>query len=309
MISHSRYKNKNSIVLQSAKIRAEFLPGQGGKMASLINRETGYEYLIQRPDEIYRDQPFDGTFVEGECSGYDDMFPTIDVCHYENDPWKGVKMADHGEVWALPWDCTEGHGTLNMSVNGVRFPYKMEKTISFVSDDILRLDYSLSNLSSFDFEFLWAGHLMINIEEGTEVKVPDDCREAVTVLTNGEGKFGDIINWPHFKDKDGNPYMGDVSRSKEALGFEKYYFNNRLAEGWCELKYPGNINKLKISFPVDTVPYLGILMNEGGWDDLYNIIIEPCTICYDRPDVARRYGQVSRVEAMGKYEWYVEIMI
>ena len=48
-------------------------------------------------------------------------------------------------------------------------------------------------------------------------------------------------------------------------------------------------------------------MNEGGWDDLYNIIIEPCTVCYDRPDVAKKYGQESRVEALGTYKWHIEI--
>ncbi len=93
------------------------------------------------------------------------------------------------------------------------------------------------------------------------------------------------------------------------MGFEKYYFKNRLKDGWCELQYPDQKNKLKISFPDSTVPYLGILMNEGGWDDLYNIIIEPCTVCYDRPDVAKKYDQTSKVEALGIYKWYIEITI
>jgi hypothetical protein len=310
MISHSSYKNKNSIVLQSTKIRAELIPECGGKMASLINKETGYEYLIQRKNEIYRDQPFDGTFVDGECSGYDDMFPTIDICEYENEPWKGVKMADHGEVWSLPWEVAESDSSsLKMSVNGVRFPYYLEKEISFINEKKLRSNYTLTNSAPFSFEFLWAGHLMINIEEGTRVQVPEDCRKAITVLTNGEGAFGDVNNWPLFKDNNGKPYRADICRPKEIKGFEKYYFSNRLKDGWCELKYPGNINRLKISFPVDNVPFLGILMNEGGWDDLYNIIIEPCTICYDKPDVAKKYGQVSKVEAFGRYAWYVEIEI
>src|SRR5665647_2081895 len=109
---YSRYKNKDSVVLESTRIRAEFIPDPGGKMVSLINKETGYEYLVQRKNEIYSDQPFDGVFVKGECSGFDDMFPTIDVCSYENEPWKGVKMADHGEVLSLPWAVSYTHLTL-----------------------------------------------------------------------------------------------------------------------------------------------------------------------------------------------------
>ena len=74
-------------------------------MVSLVCKETGYEFLVQRKGKTYREQPFDGVYVEGECSGYDDMFLTVDECYYENDPWKGIKMADHGEVWSLPWEC------------------------------------------------------------------------------------------------------------------------------------------------------------------------------------------------------------
>lgn len=303
----SQYKDKNSIVLETSRLRAEFLPDPGGKLVSLLNKATGFEFLVQRNNELYRNQPFGGLFVEGECSGFDDMFPTIDECLYENYPWKGVKMVDHGEVWSMPWDHKIEKGALYMTIKGIHFPYILEKNIYFNSENSLRFEYTLTNTSAFDFEFLWAAHIMINIKEGTQVIVPDDCREAVTVLTNGNGKFGDINNWPYFKDPNGNSYRGDISRPEAVKGFEKYYFNNRLENGWCELKYPDNKNKLKVSFPVDKVPYLGILMNENGWDELYNIIIEPCTICYDRPDVAKKYGQVSKVEAFGKYNWYIDL--
>lgn len=309
MINQSRYKNKDSIAIENNRIRAEFIPDPGGKLASLINKETGYEYLVQRENKQYREQPFGGVYVEGECSGYDDMFPTIDACEYTNEPWKGIEMADHGEVWSLPWQYDVENNSLHLSVKGVRFPYTLEKRVRFGSENTLRLDYTLTNCSLFDFEFLWAGHLMLNIEEGTKVKVPDDCTRTVTVLSGGKGKFGDINNWPFMMDNHGNPYRADICRSKDTGGFEKYYFVNRLTQGWCELIYPGAANRLKVSFPAETVPYLGILINEGGWDDLCNIIIEPCTVCYDRPDLAKKYGQVSNVEPKGTYKWYIELTI
>ncbi|MEO5893485.1 MAG: hypothetical protein ABIQ31_24745 [Ferruginibacter sp.] len=306
---NSKYKNKDSIVLENASIRAEFLPDPGGKMVSLINKKTGYEYLLQRGNEVYLDQPFDGDFVKGECAGFDDMFPTIDVCGYENEPWKDVKMADHGEVWSLPWHYELKNDALYLSVDGVRFPYTMEKNVCFIGENSIRVDYTLTNNSAYDFEFLWAGHLMINMEEGMRVVVPGDCKQAITILTNTGREFGELQDWPDFKDGDGNIYRADISRPENVKGFEKYYFNNKLADGWCRLEYPGNENKLTIAFPVDTVPYLGLLMNEKGWDNLYNIIVEPCTICYDRPDVAKKHGQVSKVAGFGKYNWYVHLTI
>jgi hypothetical protein len=309
MISLSSYKNKNSIVLESGKMRAEFISDPGGKLASLINKETGYEYLVQRKNAVYRDQPFGGVYVDAECSGFDDMFPTIDICKCENEPWKGIEMADHGEVWSLPWDYSTDNYSLRLSVHGVRFPYKLERHIHFTDENSLRIDYKLSNNSPFDFEFLWAGHLMINLEEGTELLLPDDCTQAVTVLSNGRGTFGDINNWPHFLDKNGNSYRADISGPESVGRFEKYYFVNKLNDGWCKLKYPDNKTKLEVTFPVNVIPYLGILMNEGGWDGLYNIIIEPCSVCYDRPDVAKKYGQVSKIGAFGTLNWHVGIII
>ncbi|MFH0760197.1 MAG: DUF5107 domain-containing protein [Bacteroidota bacterium] len=309
MISLSSYKNKKSIVLENARIRAEFIPDPGGKLASLINKETGYEYLVQRKHEQYREQPFGGVFVDAECSGYDDMFPTIDTCKCENEPWKDVEMADHGEVWSLPWEYSMDNLALRMSVHGVRFPYRLGKHIFFSSENSLRIEYTLENFSPFDFDFLWAGHLMINLEEGTKLQLPEDCKEAVTVLSNGPRAFGDISHWPHFRDKNGSMYDASVSGPKEAGRFEKCYFVNKLKEGWCKLLYPDNKTELEVSFPAEKVHYLGILMNEMGWDNLYNIIVEPCSICYDRPDVARKYGQISKIGAFETLQWHIGIKI
>ena len=166
-IEFSKYKDKSSIVVENGRIRAEFTPDPGGKMVSLIDKNSGYEFLVQRPGEKYREQAFDGLYTEGECSGFDDMFPTIDFCEYENEPWKGTKMADHGEVWSLPWDYQLNSGSLEFQVEGVRFPYRLQKKVAIVDDNVLRLSYTLKNRSGHDFEFLWAGHFMFNMEEGT----------------------------------------------------------------------------------------------------------------------------------------------
>lgn len=305
----STYKNKQSIVVENAIMRAEFTPDPGGKMVSLIRKDSGYEYLVQRPAKLYLDQPFDGLYTDGECSGFDDMFPTIDACLYHKDPWKGIKMADHGEVWSLPWTHEVKNDVLSFQVSGVRFPYTLKKTIFFTDTQTLRLSYTLLNNSPASFDFLWAGHFMLNMEEGTRLVVPEDCRAAVSILTNTERPYGEIMNWPDFIDQSGQHYPADISRPASSKGFEKYYFRNQLKDGWCMLKYPNNDKSLKIAFSADTVPYLGILMNEKGWDNLYNIFIEPCTVCYDRPDLAESHGQISTVKGNGTYEWYVDLTI
>jgi hypothetical protein len=63
--------------------------------------------------------------VAGECSGMDDMFPTIDAYFYDRYPWAGTKLADHGEVWSLPWATTVEGDRLHFVVHGVRFGFDM----------------------------------------------------------------------------------------------------------------------------------------------------------------------------------------
>ena len=52
-----------------------------------------------------------------------------------------------------------------------------------------------------------------------------------------------------------------------------------------------------------------MLPNEGGWQDLYNIFLEPATGPLDRLDVARLHGQHSTVEGGGTYAWHLAIAL
>lgn len=313
-ISKSYYKGKESIVLENSLLRAEFLPEPGGKLASLVYKPNGFELLVQKEGDIYQDQSFDGNYIEGECSGYDDMFPTIDECLYMEEPWRDVKMADHGEVWSLPWQSEIFSESLRLTVSGVRFPYELQKIAYFKDENTLRLDYSLSNKSDFRFEFLWAAHIMMNVEGSVQISVPPDCREIVSVLSNSDRPFGEISTWPYLFDGGGRESRLDMVSRHAAGRFEKFYFTREFRDGFCLLDYLLAKMQVKVSFPATTVPYLGLLVNEKGWNrpewkDLSCIFVEPCTVCYDRPDLAKKYGQISAVGPSSTISWFIDIFI
>ncbi len=301
------YKNKTGIVLETAALRTVILPEPGAKMASLVNKETGYEYMLQREGSVYRERSYAGSFVEAECSGYDDMFPTIDECFCEQGAWKDIRMPDHGEVWSLPWTVEEEkESEAIVLVHGIRFPYCLRKRLFFPEPNCLQVDYELKNESPFVFDYLWAGHLMLNLQEGTRIEVPSECREAVSVLSKGGARFGESHQWPYLKNVQGERYPANVVRSPQTEGFEKIYFMDRLQNGWCRLHYPdGNI--LKVAFTTKNVPYLGLLINEKGDDNLYTIIVEPCSIGFDRPDLARKFGQRSVLPGKGSVQWSLQL--
>ncbi len=308
----SQYKDQPAMTIASAAVVAQFLPGVGAKLASLIYRPANLELLVQRPAAAYRLAAYDGDYVlDGECSGLDDMFPSIDRCFYESYPWRGTPIPDHGEVWSLPWDCEIEEDRLHFTIYGVRFPYRLEKWISFRGEETLHSAYRLTNLSAFDFDFMWAAHPMFIMEENTQVRLPAGVAKAVTIfsLSGAFGRYGDEFAWPVATLADGRTLDLHRVRPKAARDAEKYFIKGRLPEGWCELTYPLSGATLRMDFPIEQVPYLAILSNPGGWQDLYNIFLEPATAPFDRPDVARLHGQCSTVKARSTYEWYLDISL
>ena len=308
----SQYKDQRAMAVESGKIVAQFLPAVGSKMCSLVYKPLNLELLVQRPNPRYLLAPYDGDYVgQGECSGFDEMFPSIDKCFYEGYPWRGTPIPDHGEVWSIEWDCVAENDRLHFATFGVRFPYKLEKWVSFHGDNVLHADYRVTNLSDFDLDFMWAAHPMFYLEEGAELRLPAGVQQVVTTLsfTGNLGRYGDEFDWPIAQMPDGQ--MRDLRRirPKTARDAEKYFVKGKLPEGWCALTYPRSDLTLALSFPVETVPYLAILPNAGGWQDLYNIFLEPATAAFDRLDVARLRGECSIVKARAAYEWHLDIAL
>jgi hypothetical protein len=239
----------------------------------------------------------------------DDMFPTIDPCFYENHPWSGTKLADHGEVWNLKCEThIEGEEVL-FHTHGVRLPYLFQKRVRLVRENCVRLDYKAVNLSGFNMDFIWAAHTMLNAEPGLKLLVPEECKTGIAVFSaKGEiGEYGEEFSYPVFTARGGKTrdmsVMGE--RGDES---EKFYFKNSLSGGWCAVVYPDG-TKLTLRFPAEKVPCLGVLQNRGGFRGIYNIFLEPCTAPFDRPDAARVRGQGSVLKANSNYEWYLEIEI
>ena len=310
-IYDSKYKDQEAITLESSLIKAQFLPHIGSKMCSFVYKPRNLDLLIHRQGKDYRLEAYDGDYLKGECSGFDEMFPSILECYYEEYPWKGIKIPDHGEVWALPWDFSIDKNELIMQVSGVRFPYILKKTISFTDESILKIEYELTNQSSFGFNYLWAAHTMFILEEKAEIVLPSGVDRIVSTMSySGRlGSYGNEFRWPSFRIENGKEEMLNIIRPKSVKDSEKYYIKGKMPQGWCAIKYPKSNIILALSFPKDQIPYLGILPNEGGWQDFYNIFIEPCTSSFDRIDVARLRGECSSMPAKSIISWYLNITI
>lgn len=311
-LSETRYKDIPAITLESDDLAVQVLPGHGAKIASLVYKKTGREFLVQEKGTAYKTFSYDGSYVEAECSGFDDMFPTIDRMFYTDYPWKGLEAPDHGEVCSLAWDWEIRDDALDLQVHGVRFPYLLQKSLRFGRQGQLLIQYKATGLSGFDLDFLWAAHMMINSEDGGEIILPfPDNAPATCIFSNDRdfGSRGSRISWPETPRLDGGTQVLNITGPRNEQGNSyKVYFDQKIPAGWCAYHYKSDGTRLTLSFPADRVPYLGLWVNEGSFHGHQNIALEACTGAYDRPDLARLYGQGSVLPAHGTYEWYFHIL-
>ena len=98
IITKSNYKNVFALKLETEYYTALVLPNEGGKIASFFDKRKGKEYLLQNPSKRYLHVGLTDEFEKGECSGFDDMFPTIDPVTVG-----GKEYPDHGEVCRVPF--------------------------------------------------------------------------------------------------------------------------------------------------------------------------------------------------------------
>lgn len=308
----SRYKDVLSLVMETDGLRAVFLAEHGAKMASLVIKPTGRELLAQAPGEAYKRLAYDGVYVDSECSGFDDMLPTIDPCVYEDDPWAGVRLPDHGEVCALPWRVRLDGDTAVMETYGVRLPYRFTKTIRFMSETALEIAYDLENLCGFDMDFLWAAHTMLNAEEGGRVILPYAPGSEVDLMFSRRLGSRTPVNgwrWPLTETREGMvDFSRTAARSPEGDAY-KFYFRDRVPAGRFEYRYATDQTGFIMEFPARYVPYLSLWINEGSFHGLHTLAPEPCTGAYDRPDRAKRAGMNSVLPAGGTYSWYLRFSV
>jgi galactose mutarotase-like enzyme len=309
MVEHSSFKGEKALIIDNDVMKLVILPERGSKIVSIIYKPLQYELLYQSEESSYRRKNYGDPFESQDSSGFDEMFPSISTCLYEHFPWKGTEIPDHGEVWSIPWEYLVNGESLRLWVYGVRFPYKLEKTVKLSANSV-EIEYRLSNRSVFDFHCLWAAHPLFRIEKGMEIIVPAGMERIInSVSGNRLPNYGRSYDYPIICSDEGDRFDLRKILEHDDAGYQKYYFAKRVSEGWFILYHHRKKLWIKLSFSPDQVPYLGIWLNEGGWEGQHNIAPEPATGAMDRPDVADRWGMGSVLKGKEQKEWNLRIEI
>ncbi|MFC3800065.1 hypothetical protein [Cohnella sp. GCM10012308] len=297
LVYEAIYRGMPSVVLETDQIRAELIPGIGAKIVSLVYKPTKREWLIDAGTRELRRLTSASSFGEADLSGWDECFPTVSPC--PGDEEGKLRLPDHGEVWPLAWARVVGADSVSCSASGIALPYRLSRTIVFEAADTMRLNYFVENSGSDALPFLWVPHPQFIVPEPTRIMLPSAVREMLCVFGGDSRQAGKRYRW-----------TGEslVLPAQTGDG-RKFYVPGQLAEGWCGLVGESSGDWLRMDVNPQSVPYLGVWIDEGIVNDRNVIALEPSIGYYDSLDRAIANGTAAVVQPGGSCEWSLRLRL
>ncbi len=261
------------ITLENDSLIVRILPGRGGKMASLKDRQTGFDVLY-RPQGGYPPLEPGMPFDRGDASGFDDVFPSMGES-YRGAAWDvPLDLPDHGEVWTSPMDVKSvSRCAAEMHFTGRMLPYAYTKSI-LLEGRTVHIRIRIRNTGRKDLPLLWVCHCLMRLEEDTVLEFPPGAAQRLYVP--GCSDAGPAVPPPE----------GHTM---------KFYFADPVREGICAACYPGHGMRAEMRFDAARLPWLGFWITTGGWRGEKNFAFEPATAFYDTWTCAEKYGRLPRL--------------
>ncbi|MDQ0877821.1 galactose mutarotase-like enzyme [Paenibacillus sp. V4I3] len=199
----------------------------------------------------------------------------------------------------LPWAYRFEENEVVCSVRSPQLPYRFTRRISFPSTDRVRLDYRADNDSEKPLPFLWVPHPQFSVTEPTRILLPESLREMLCVYEGHTLKAGKLYSWDEVPQL--SPAVTGDAR--------KFYYKGQVSIGWSGLYGEESGNYLIVSVPQDKVPYIGVWMDEGMFNDRVTCALEPSIGYYDSLEMAVGNGTAQMIPAKASFEWHLELSI
>ncbi|HKS72239.1 MAG TPA: hypothetical protein VJQ82_03520 [Terriglobales bacterium] len=254
------------VVLQSEQLRVAVLPKDGVRIASIVDRRSGAEFLLQ-PHASYRrvraSEQWEA-FENSACAGIVDCLPSVGSCGAEA---PGGPVPDHGDFWRLEWGATRAsEDSIQLQATGYSRTLSFEKRLS-LCETKLEISNQICNFGQNPVPFLYAWHPLFAVDEGDRILLPEEISSARIQFSRRErlGRANSVVAWPH--PDAANPTL-DLSRvGSVADGTAEMLYTDRLKSGWCSI-YRASIGQgLTVRFNPRQLPYLGLWLCNGGWPE------------------------------------------
>ncbi|MEV0145486.1 MULTISPECIES: DUF4432 family protein [unclassified Nonomuraea] len=281
-----------AVVLENERLRVTVVPGKGGDVVEFLHKPTDTDFVWLSPQGL-RDPAHHlqgaaddvAQFVDHYEGGWQEVFPNGGA----PSEYRGARLAQHGEVAGLPWDCevtadSEEEVAVRLSVRTRRLPYLVEKTFRLrAGTAALEVEGRVTNESEVELHAMWGQHIVYGrpfLRPGARIRLPD----GVTVIPHDSAinplgrrvKAGGPWTWPVVPADGGGET--DLSVVPERGAPSDIVYLTGFAEGWYEIS--GEVG-LRVEWDAEVLPYLWMWQEVGAsagypwWGRAYTVGLEP----------------------------------
>ena len=273
-----KWKNIQGIRLENELVQIVVLPSLGGKIASMIYKEKGFEMASQHIGE-YIIPNVDTEYVKSDVTGIDDTFPNINKGVITiND--RVLDYSDHGEIWRSTFNYRIDGTKLILTYESKEHMYRYEKIITLEGYSVV-INYRIDNMIEKELPCIWTMHGLVRYEEDMQLIYPKGVNKILNVHESKE--LGVNLKEYNFKDE---IYDFNKVPNRESNTSIKYYVMGEVEEGECGYLYPTQKVKCILNFEREKLPYLGFWISVGGFRGDYSCAFEPSNGFYDGMEIA-----------------------
>ena len=305
----------DAIRVNTGVIALTLIPELGSKVNSLRDLRSGREWLWRHPRYLYELVPHGSSYVlKADTGGWDECFPSVAACAYPSEPWQGVGIQDHGELWsqASQFEIEKYAETITLwsRWSGLALPYTFTRRIRLnENSSCILVDYEARNTSDQPINYVWSIHPLLAIEPGMELFLPASAQFNVagsipSDFVSSEKKY----RYPFVASGVNFPVLPETS-----AGCAVKIWSDPLSAGggWATLR--AKDGEFKMRWDVTALPQVAAWMNFGAWSGdggtpYYNLGLEPCVGAQDSlADAVTQYDLFATLPPHEPKTWALEI--
>ncbi|MGN9842965.1 DUF4432 family protein [Nonomuraea sp. H19] len=291
-LRHVTIDGLRAVVLENERLRVTVVPDKGGDVVEFLHKPTDTDFVwlspqgLRNPHDHLQGAADDvAQFIDHYEGGWQEIFPNGGA----PSEYQGARLAQHGEVSGLPWECEvladeEHEVAVRLRVRTRRLPYRMEKVFRLRSGTAaLEIEGRATNDSPVRLPAMWGQHIVYGrpfLRPGAGIRLP----QGVTVIPhesaiNPAGRrvqAGGPWEWPNVPADQGG--TTDLSVVQEPGSPSDIVYLTGFTEGWYEIS--GDIG-MRVEWDAALLPYLWMWQELGGstgypwWGRAYTLGLEP----------------------------------
>jgi hypothetical protein len=281
--------------LENDRLQVDIAPTAGGKITSLIDKSSGYDFLWRNAalklERLTPHSEYDPNFY----GGIDELIPN----DLPEDLY-GVQSPDHGELWTTSMDYRVENDGIVLSAHLPLSKLRYTRRITLrPGAPYVDLDYKIDNLSGEVRAFLWKMHAALVIEPGDQILCSARTGQVVDLEWSRRDTLAPFA-WPHVGDA-----RADVIPPRD--GTMDFFYLYNLETGRMGLhRTDGNL-LFEYQFDTAIFPYAWLFASYGGFDGHYVAVLEPCSAMPLSVNAAAKLGQCTVLAPGASIETRVSI--